>query len=266
MAEIVGIRFKQAGTVYYFDSAGIELEVGDMVVAETARGPALGKVVSKPSEAAESEEQLKPVLRQAQPEDMEQLDDIKEKEKEAFTACEELVAKYRLPMKLLAVEYEFGGDHLTIYFRAEERVDFRALLRELSSILKTRVELRQLGTRDAAKKVGGLGRCGRELCCTSYLTKFDPISMKMAKEQNLPLNPLKISGVCGRLLCCLSYENDQYRLMKQKMPSVGQKVTTPHGEAKVIVSNPLKETVIVQFESEATLELPLSELGSPDNS
>jgi len=266
MTDIVSVRFKQAGMIYYFHSAGITLEVGDIVVAETARGPTLGKVVAMSSKVTDSEEQLKPLLRQAQPEDMEQMDALKEKEKEAFVACEELVAKYHLPMKLLGVEYAFSGDHLTIYFRAEERVDFRTMLKELSSILKTSVELRQLGTRDAAKKVGGLGRCGREFCCTSYLTKFEPISMKMAKEQDLPLNPLKISGVCGRLLCCLSYENEQYRQMKQRLPSVGQKVSTPHGEANVVMKNVLKETVTVQLENEVIMELPLSQLGSLHNS
>ena len=168
--------------------------------------------------------------------------------------------RFHLPMKLLSAEYNLDGSYVTIFFKSEKRVDFRALLRELSGTLKTRVELRQVGTRDAAKLVGGVGRCGRPLCCACHLSKFETISMKMAREQNLPLNPANISGVCGRLLCCLSYENEQYRVMKQKLPSVGDNVTTRLGAGKVIGGNPLKETVTVQLESEAVLELPLSEI------
>jgi cell fate regulator YaaT (PSP1 superfamily) len=203
---------------------------------------------------------LKPVLRKTQPDDLEKLKMMKEKENEALAKCEELVEQFHLPMKLLSAESNLDGSYLTIYFKSEKRVDFRALLRELSSTLKTRVELRQVGTRDAAKLVGGIGRCGRPLCCASHLCKFETISMRMAREQNLPLNPANISGVCGRLLCCLSYENEQYRVMKQKLPAVGDTITTRLGVGKVIGGNPLKETVTVQLESEAVLELPLSEI------
>jgi cell fate regulator YaaT (PSP1 superfamily) len=240
----------------------MELASGDDVVVETARGQAIGKVVfaTKEVTAKELNEPLKPVLRKAQPDDLEQMKKMKEKEAEALTKCEELVQRFHLPMKLLSAEYNLDGSYLTIYFKSEKRVDFRALLRELSSTLKTRVELRQVGTRDAAKLVGGVGRCGRPLCCACHLSKFETISMKMAREQNLPLNPANISGVCGRLLCCLSYENEQYRVMKQKLPSVGDTITTRLGAGKVIGGNPLKETVTVQLESEAVLELPLSEI------
>jgi len=267
MTEIVGVRFKRAAQIYYFDPSGIKLEVGDSVVAETARGLAMGKVVIPPKEVTPSElgEPLKAVLRQAQPDDLEQGEEMKEKESEALAKCEELVAKFQLLMKPLAAEYNLDGSHLTIYFKAEKRVDFRTLLRELSSSLKTRVELRQVGARDAAKLVGGMGRCGCSLCCASRLSKFEPISMRMAREQDLPLNPANISGVCGRLLCCLAYENEQYRVMKQKLPAPGKHVTTKVGEAKVIGCNPLKETVTVQLESEATLELPLSEIEAISN-
>jgi cell fate regulator YaaT (PSP1 superfamily) len=267
MSKVVGVRFKRAGLIYFFDPSDIELTIGDDVVVETARGLAIGKVVSAPREAtsAEINEPLKPVLRKAQPDDLEQMKRMKEKEEEALAKCAELVEKFRLPMKLISAEYNLDGNYLTIYFRSEKRVDFRALLRELSSTLKTRVELRQVGTRDAAKLVGGVGRCGRPLCCGSHLCKFETISMKMAREQNLPLNPANISGVCGRLLCCLSYENEQYRVMKQKLPASGEKISTRLGVGKVIGSNPLKETVTVQLESEAILELPISEI-KPCNS
>jgi len=262
MTEIVGVRFKRAAQIYYFDPSGIELEIGDNVVVETARGLAMGKVVVTPKEVSPSEvgEPLKAVLRQAQPDDLERAEEMKEKESEALAKCEELVAKFQLPMKPLTAEYNLDGSHLTIPFKAEKRVDFRTLLRELSTSLKTRVELRQVGARDAAKLVGGMGRCGCSLCCAGHLSKFEPISMRMARQQDLPLNPANISGVCGRLLCCLAYENEQYRIMKQKLPTLGKHVTTNVGEAKVIGCNPLKETVIVQLESEATLELPLSQI------
>jgi cell fate regulator YaaT (PSP1 superfamily) len=232
------------------------------VVVETARGSAIGKIVIAPKDVTSIEvsEPLKPVLRKAQPDDLEQMKRMKEKEAEALAKCEELVQRFHLPMKLLSAEYNLDGGYLTIYFKSEKRVDFRALLRELSSTLKTRVELRQVGTRDASKLVGGVGRCGRPLCCASHLCKFETISMKMAREQNLPLNPANISGVCGRLLCCLSYENEQYRIMKQKLPSVGETIATRLGSGKVISGNPLKETVTVQLESEAVIELPLSEI------
>jgi cell fate regulator YaaT (PSP1 superfamily) len=267
MPKIVGVRFKKASQIYYFDPADMQFEHGEDVVVETARGLALGKVAVTPTEAAAEElsEPLKSVVRRAQPDDFERLKEMKEKENNALAKCEELVAKFQLAMSPLAAEYNLDGTHLTVFFKAEKRVDFRALLRELSNTLKTRVELRQVGARDAAKLVGGMGRCGFHLCCASHLCKFEPISMKMAREQDLPLNPTNISGVCGRLLCCLSYENDQYREMKQKMPAPGKNVSTRVGDAKVIGCNPLKETVIVQLESEATLELPLSEIELPEN-
>jgi len=262
MAQIVGIRFKRATQVYYFDPSSVEVKVGDSVVVETARGLAIGTVVIAPREAASEEvaEPLKPVLRRAGLEDIERARDKKAKEEQALAKCVELVDKYRLPMTPLSAEYNLDGTHLTLYFKSEKRVDFRALLRELSSTLKTRVELRQVGARDAAKLVGGVGRCGCTLCCASHLCKFEPISMRMAREQDLPLNPANISGVCGRLLCCLAYESAQYRALKQKMPGPGKHVTTRSGRARVISVNPLKETVKVQLESDAMLELPVSEI------
>ncbi len=262
MSEVVGIRFKRAGQVYYFDPAGLELEVNDYVVVKSPRGLVVGRVVISPKQVLGSEiiEPLKPVLRKAEPEDLRQMEEFKSKEKESLAKCGEIVARLRLPMKLLAAEYNLDGSRLAFSFSAEGRVDFRELVRELTATFKTRVELRQVGARDEAKLTGGFGRCGRPLCCATFLSNFDSVSMKMAKEQYLPLNPAKISGVCGRLLCCLGYESEQYRAMKEKLPKIGQRVTSPMGEGKVVGVNPLKETVLVQLESEATLEVPASEV------
>ncbi len=262
MAEIVGIRFKRAGKVYYFDPAGIDLEVNEYVVVKTARGLELGRVVIAPTQVVASEvtEPLKPVVRKAGPEDIKRIQEFEDREGEALAECGKLIAKLGLPMKLLGAEYNLDGTRLTFFFSATERVDFRELVRELNKRFKVRVELRQLGPRDEAKLVGGFGRCGRPLCCMNFLTEFSPVSIKMAKEQDLPLNPLKISGVCGRLLCCLTYESEQYHAMKEKLPKPGQQVSTPMGVASVVGGNPLKETVLVELESQATVELPLSDI------
>jgi len=266
MTEVVGVRFKRAGKIYYFDPAGIELTVGEWVVVETGRGPELGKVVISPKQVLSSEiaETLKPVVRTASEEDLIQREEFRAKEKEALEQCQEMIAQLNMPMKLLAAEYNLEGTRLTFFFSAESRVDFRDLLKELTTTLKTRIELRQVGPRDEAKLCGGFGRCGRPLCCTTYLSEFTPVSVRMAKEQDLPLNPVKISGICGRLLCCLSHECEQYRTMKAKLPPIGQAVTTPMGVATVVGGNPLKGTVMVLLESQATVELPVEEVKSED--
>jgi cell fate regulator YaaT (PSP1 superfamily) len=262
MANIVGVRFKRAGRVYYFDPADIELEVNDYVVVKTSRGLEMGRVVIAPEQVMESEleEPLKPVIRKAEAEDIEQTRELEEKSAEALAECGQWIDKLRLPMKLLAAEYNLSGSRLTVFFSAAERVDFRELVRELANHFKVRVELRQVGPRDGAKLVGGFGRCGRPLCCVSFLNEFDPVSIKMAKEQDLPLNPMKISGVCGRLMCCLGYESEVYRAIRNKLPRKGQQVSTSKGLASVVAVNPLKETVTVELENGATLELPLSEI------
>jgi cell fate regulator YaaT (PSP1 superfamily) len=199
-------------------------------------------------------------LRKAEPEEVERVEEYEDKEREALTECGKMITELELPMKLLSAEYSLDGSHLTFFFSAAERVDFRELVRQLANRFKVRVELRQVGARDEAKLIGGFGRCGRPLCCVSFLSEFAPISIRMAKEQGLPLNPMKISGICGRLLCCLSYENEQYRAMKEKLPKEGQRVMTAMGEARVVGSNPLKETVLVELESEVSVELPLNEI------
>jgi len=262
MAEIVGVRFKEAGKVYYFDPAGFDLKVDDYVVVRAARGLELGQVVTPTEQVSDSEvgRQLKPVVRKAEPEDIKRSQEFKDKEREALAECGKLITELQLPMKLLSAEYNLDGSRLTFFFSTAERVDFRELVRELSKRFKLRVELRQVGARDESKLMGGFGRCGRPLCCMSYLNEFSPVSIRMAKEQGLSLNPMRISGICGRLLCCLSYESELYRVMKEKLPKEGQRVSTPMGIASVVGSNPLKETVLVELESEARVELPLSEV------
>jgi len=266
MAEIAGIRFKRAGKVYYFDPAGIDLEVNDYVVVKTTRGLELGQVVISPKQVLASElaEPLKPVVRKAEPEDIKRAQEFEGKEREALTECGKLISELQLPMKLLSAEYNLDGDRLTFYFSATERVDFRELVRQLTNRFKTRVELRQVGPRDEAKLTGGFGRCGRPLCCASFLSELTPVSIRMAKDQDLPLNPMKISGVCGRLLCCLAYESEQYHTMREKLPKEGQRVSTPMGLANVVGGNPLRETVLVELESQAIIELPLSEVTVED--
>ena len=266
MAEIVGIRFKRAGRVYYFNPKGIELEVNDYVIVKTTRGLELGQVVIAPKQvlASEVSQPLKPIIRKAEAEDIKRGQELAIKEKEALIECGRLIGELNLPMKLLSAEYTLDGSRLTFLFSAEGRVDFRELVRQLTSRFKTRVELRQVGPRDKAKLIGGFGRCGRPLCCLSFLSEFTPVSIKMAKEQDLPLNPMKISGVCGRLLCCLVYESEQYHIMKEKLPKEGQRVFTAMGVATVVGGNPLKETVLVELESQARVELPLGEVTIED--
>jgi len=250
MANIVGIRFKRAGRVYYFAPADIELAVNDYVVVKTSRGLEMGQVVIAPEQVMDSEldEPLKPVIRKAEAEDIEQARELEAKSAEALAECGQWIDKLKLPMKLLSAEYNLSGSRLTVFFSAAERVDFRELVKELVNHFKVRVELRQVGPRDGAKLVGGFGRCGRPLCCVSFLDEFAPVSIKMAKEQDLPLNPMKISGVCGRLMCCLGYESEVYRAMRDRLPRKGQQVSTSKGLASVVAVNPLKETVTAELE------------------
>ncbi|MDD5093997.1 MAG: stage 0 sporulation family protein [Dehalococcoidia bacterium] len=256
MPDVVSVRFKSAGPIYYFDPAGLDLKVGDWVIVDTARGQSMGRIIvaSTPIPDGELQEPLKAVVRKAEPEELGRVKELKVKEEEALKKCAELITKHELPMKAVTAEYNFDSSHLTIYFRAEEKVDFRALLKELGSVFKTRVELRQVGARDVAKLLGGSGRCGQPLCCTRHLSKFDPITVRMARDQDLPLNPAMISGLCGKLLCCLKYEHEQYLAMKASLPGKGKMVMSPHGLGKVVKVNPIKQTVMVQLESAVTLE------------
>jgi len=263
MPDIVGVRFVQAGKIYYFDTAGIPLQVDDYVIVDTNRGMDMGRVAIPTDQLlnhTDIVEPLKPVIRKAEEEDFKQAEKRKDKNAKAMAKSLELTKKLELPMKLISAQYNLTGNHLVVFFTAEKRVDFRELVKELSRSLKTHVELRQIGARDEAKCIGGMGRCGLPLCCTTFLSEFSPVSIKMAKEQNITLNPLKTSGLCGRLLCCLGYECEQYQEMKKKLPPIGQEVTTSLGKAKVIATNPLKEAVTVELTGGATVEFALNQI------
>ena len=231
MIKIVGVRFRKAGKIYYFDPAGMEIETGTHVIVETARGIEFGTVMIPPREMEEDGVvlPLKPVIRIATEADEITEQKNKEKEKEAFQICLEKIAKHKLEMKLVEAEYTFDNNKLLFYFTADGRIDFRELVKDLASVFRTRIELRQIGVRDETKILGGIGICGRPLCCSTYLSEFIPVSIKMAKEQHLSLNPTKISGVCGRLMCCLKNEEETYEYLNSRLPNVGDYVTTIEG-------------------------------------
>lgn len=260
---VVGIRFRQAGKIYFFDATGFDdLQVGDHVIVETSRGDEVGQVVSGPEEPPEgvARETLKSVQRRAQPLDLVQMERHRLRESEALARCQEKVCEHGLPIKLLRAEYNYDGSYLLIYFVAEKRVDFRRLVQDLRKTLKTKVELRQVGVRDEAKLMGGVGRCGRLLCCASFLQEFNPVSIKMAKRQDISLNPSEISGLCGRLLCCLAYEDEYYQQVKNKLPKVRDTVRTAYGSGEVTAVNALKESVSVELKSEVTVEVSADEI------
>ena len=231
MITVIGVRFRTAGKIYYFDPAGRDIKIGDHVIVETARGIEYGYVVLGNREVDESKvvPPLKPVIRMATAEDEAVEKRNKDKEKEAFRICQEKIKKHSLEMKLIDAEYTFDNNKVLFYFTADGRIDFRELVKDLASVFKTRIELRQVGVRDETKIMGGIGICGRPLCCHSYLSEFIPVSIKMAKEQNLSLNPSKISGVCGRLMCCLKNEEETYEVLNSKLPGIGDYVTTDDG-------------------------------------
>ncbi|QBD81065.1 signal peptidase [Ktedonosporobacter rubrisoli] len=258
---IVGIRFRPAGRIYYFDPQGQTFTTGQYVIVETIRGVEAGRVVIASKKLAESEltDPLKPVLHLASEDELRMMLSYKSKEKDALIRCAERIKQHQLPMKLVEAEYTFDGSRLTFYFTADERVDFRALVRDLAATFRTRIELRQIGARDQAKLQGGVGPCGKTLCCSSWITDFGVVSIKMAKEQGLPLNPTKISGVCGRLLCCLSYENENYIQAKRQMPQIGTFLNTPSGPGKVVSVNVPQNSVEVMLESGVTIQIPVDE-------
>ena len=249
MVTVVGIRFKKAGKIYYFDPDQIiSIEKGQNVVVETSRGIEFGEVVVGPKEIEEVDivAPLKKVLRIATVEDEVQNEQNINKEKDAFSICLDKIAQHQMDMKLIDVEYTFDNNKVIFYFTADGRVDFRELVKDLAAIFKTRIELRQIGVRDEAKMIGGLGPCGKSLCCATWLGDFEPVSIKMAKEQNLSLNPTKISGICGRLMCCLKYEHEMYQNLRENLPEVGEKIITPCGEGIVVENNVLLECVKVR--------------------
>lgn len=248
MAEIIGVRFKSVGKIYYFSPDGIKLNVGEKVIVETARGVECGEVVLENREIDDSEltAPLKSIIRIATKSDLDKIEQNKKSEANAFKICEEKIAKHGLNMKLVDVECTFDNNKLLFYFTSENRVDFRELVKDLASVFRTRIELRQIGVRDEAKMLGGLGICGRPFCCKSFLGDFQPVSIKMAKDQSLSLNPSKISGTCGRLMCCLKYEQDGYEELLKTTPKIGAYVETPDGKGNVVDANMLTGKIRVK--------------------
>lgn len=257
MIKVVGVKFRKAGKVYYFNPNNLKLKLNDAVVVENARGIELGYIAETEKEIEENEltEELMPVVRLATKKDLDNFEKNKAKEQEALKQAKDLVNKYELQMKLVDAEYTLDASKVIINFTCEDRVDFRDLVKDLASILKTRIELRQIGIRDQAKIVGAIGNCGKECCCKMYLSDFDKVSIKMAKTQNLSLNPTKISGVCGRLMCCLSYENEFYSEIMAKMPKLNSKVKTKDGIGQVVYNDVLKEKVTVKFTTDDTTRI-----------
>ena len=258
MIKIIGVRFRNAGKIYYFDPKKLPIKKGDHVIVETARGIEYGSVVADAREVTDDQvvQPLKPVIRIANADDNARAQRNKEKEKEAFRICLEKIRKHKLEMKLIDTEYTFDNNKVLFYFTADGRIDFRELVKDLASVFKTRIELRQIGVRDETKIVGGVGICGRELCCHTFLSEFAPVSIKMAKEQNLSLNPTKISGVCGRLMCCLKNEEDTYEYLNSRLPGIGDRVIADDGlKGEVQSVNVLRQLVKVLVEVQDEKEL-----------
>ena len=251
MAEVIGVRFKEVGKVYYFDPLKNKLRIGDKVIVETARGLECGEVAMTNKVIGDDElnHPLKPLVRIATPDDIKRVEENHKKEKSAQKICEEKIAKHKLEMKLVNVEYTFDNNKIIFYFTADGRVDFRALVKDLASVFRTRIELRQIGVRDEAKMIGGLGICGRPFCCNRFMGEFQPVSIKMAKEQGLSLSPTKISGTCGRLMCCLKYEQDAYTDLLRHTPKVGAIVNTPEGKGLVVENNLIARTLKVKLDN-----------------
>ncbi|MCR6098429.1 stage 0 sporulation family protein [Salipaludibacillus agaradhaerens] len=263
MHQVVGVRFKKAGKIYYFSPGEFNINRDDYVIVETARGVEFGKVVIGVKEVDEKDVvlPLKNVLRLATEKDKLTVTENKQESQKAFNVCLEKIAEHDLEMKLVDVEYTFDRNKVLFYFTADGRIDFRELVKDLASVFRTRIELRQIGVRDEAKMLGGIGPCGRMLCCSTFLGDFEPVSIKMAKDQNLSLNPTKISGLCGRLMCCLKYENDMYESAKKELPDLNEKIETSMGRGKVAGLNMLERLVQVElFESGQVVEYTLDEL------
>jgi len=261
--DVVGVRFKKAGKIYYFDPGDLSIEKDDFVIVETVRGVEYGRAVIARKQVEEHDVvlPLKKVVRIADQKDRMIVEENKQEAQEAYEVCNEKVNEHQLDMKLVDVEYTFDRNKVIFYFTADGRVDFRELVKDLAAIFRTRIELRQIGVRDEAKMLGGIGPCGRMLCCSTFLGDFDPVSIKMAKDQNLSLNPTKISGLCGRLMCCLKYENDEYESAKQALPDLGEIIETPLGIGKVVGLNILERVLQVELkEQERVLEYTLDEI------
>lgn len=258
MEKLIQVKLRESGQVLFYKAGEIAIKVGDYVIVETDRGTDYGHIVSEVQELTDEKPQEEPVrkiIRLATEHDLKQIDDNKMKAKEAYSNCLKKIQDYKLDMKLVGCEYSFDRSKIIFYFTSEGRVDFRDLVKELARIFKARIELRQIGVRDEAKLFGGFGSCGRQLCCASFLKDFEPVMIKMAKEQGLPLNPPKISGLCGRLMCCLSYEHACYKELSKDLPKEGERVSVPEGKGKVISVNVLKRKCLVEFEDGRQIEI-----------
>lgn len=267
MTKVIGVRFRTAGKIYFFAPGKFQIKQGDNVIVETARGVEFGRVVSGPKDVKDEDvvQPLKSVIRMASDQDRKTVEKNKQKEKEAFKICLEKIRKHKLEMKLIDVEYTFDGNKILFYFTADGRIDFRELVKDLAAVFRTRIELRQIGVRDETKIRGGIGICGRPLCCSTYLTEFSAVSIKMAKEQNLSLNPTKISGVCGRLMCCLTNEEETYEELNSQLPSVGDTVTTKDGlmgtvHSLSVLRKLVKVVVNLENDEKEIREYPADEL------
>ena len=249
MQEVAQVRLREAGKITYFSTGGLKFKAGDYVIVEQDRGLEYGQILSEPEMVIETEieKPLRKIIRKTNPWDHRQIEKNRKRSKELMQVCSRKISEHRLPMKLVEAEYSFDRSKIIFYFTSEGRVDFRKLVKELANIFKARIELKQIGVRDEARIMGGYGPCGQELCCAKFLKDFEPVTIRMAKDQNLPLNPTKISGLCGRLMCCLSYENKTYREMIKGLPRVGHEVKTEKGKGKVIGVNPLKRSVTVEI-------------------
>lgn len=258
MIDVVGIRFRNTGKIYYFNPKNLDLKKGDHVIVETAVGVEYGEVALEKKQVTDDQvkKPVKDIMRKANEKDDQKYAQNQEKEKKAFETCKEKIKKHGLEMKLIKVEYTFDGKKIMFYFTADGRVDFRELVKDLASVFRTRIELRQVGVRDEAKLIGGIGMCGRELCCSTFLPSFAPVTIKMAKEQNLSLNPTKISGICGRLMCCLKNEQESYEYLNSNLPDVGEKVKTFDGfEGEVASVNIIKQEVKIVVEEDEEREI-----------
>lgn len=263
MIDVIGVRFKKAGKIYYFDPGEHTISLDGYVIVETVRGIEFGKVVIAKKQVDEEDVvlPLKQVIRVANEKDKLTVVENQDHAEKAFQTCSDKIIQHKLDMNLVEVEYTFDRNKIIFYFTADGRVDFRNLVKDLAAMFKTRIELRQIGVRDEAKMLGGIGPCGRMLCCSTFLGDFEPVSIKMAKDQNLSLNPAKISGLCGRLMCCLKYENDDYETAKRELPDIGQSIKTPHGKGKVVGLNILERLIQIEIpEKERVIEYTLDEL------
>jgi cell fate regulator YaaT (PSP1 superfamily) len=263
--DVVGVRFKKAGKIYYFDPGELTIPDGEFVIVETVRGVEFGRVVINKKQVSEHDVvlPLKKVIRIAEQKDRLIVDENKQAAKEAYDVCVQKIQSHDLDMKLVDVEYTFDRNKVIFYFTADGRIDFRELVKDLAAIFRTRIELRQIGVRDEAKLLGGIGPCGRMLCCSTFLGDFEPVSIKMAKDQNLSLNPTKISGLCGRLMCCLKYENDEYETAKEQLPDIGSTIKTSDGSGRVVGLNILERIIQVELsDHEQILEYTLDEINN----